>query len=189
MSNIDYQNGYNCGYHDGYVLGTKNSLNQTELLMQNFLNPKPILIDIKDINDISLKQEIIFKYNFTPEKIIELLSKLGDIKIRFSNFTKKNYVILEGFSYICNYHWNTVKGVLHHEETPEKAIESFFRDLINSDEIVMNIDSMNRYNTLEKIKIYKFFNNDFVDITKERIKCENDALYDYFSGKPNFPSV
>jgi len=187
MSNTDYEYGYKSGYNDGYRNGRNEILANFKPMIESL--QRPILVDVRNINDISLKQEILFKYNFSPEKIKELLNKLGNIEVKFSNFTQKFYVILENFSYICNYHWNTIKNVLHHEETPEKAIESFFKDLINSDEIVMNVDSMNRYKTLEKIKIYKFINNDFIDITKDRIKCENDALYDYFTGKPNFPSV
>lgn len=114
------------------------------------------------------------------EDMIKLLNKIGEVKIEHSDFTKKDYVVLKGLNFIRSNRWDATRTPLHHESNHTKAIESFFYDLIDCDEIVMNCNSMNRFETAKNIKIYKFKNNDFVDITKDIITSKNKAMYTYF---------
>lgn len=124
---------------------------------------------------------------YSIDDMVRLLNKIGKLKIGYSGFTKKHYAEMDELNGILNYRWRAVRSSLtlfHHETTPEKAIESFFYDLIDSDEILVGGDSLNRYTTEKNLRIYRFEDDDFKDITKDVIKTKEDASGKYFQLLP-----
>jgi len=116
----------------------------------------------------------------TEKEIISILQTIGEVCINYSEITKKYYVTMKNFSYIANYRWYSTMGILEHKDTPYEAIRAFYAEIIDCDEVVMNVNSLDRYETAKNIKVYKFEEGEFINIT-DNIKYK-DRIYKYFEG-------